>query len=51
MAVTRREIGDLIVRTSSMSGSTVLRRSKTIISWFYNLLASKGNTDTDCEQT
>jgi hypothetical protein len=33
-AVTRREIEDLIVRNSSISGSTVVRRSRTIISWF-----------------
>ena len=32
--VTRKEIGDLIMKNSSISGSTVLRRSGTIISWF-----------------
>ena len=33
-AVTRREIGDLIIKNSNISGSTVSRRSRTIISWF-----------------
>jgi hypothetical protein len=32
--VTRREIGDLIIKNSNISGSTVSRRSRTIISWF-----------------
>lgn len=32
--VTRKEIGDLIIKNSNISGSTVSRRSRTIISWF-----------------
>jgi len=47
--VTRREIEDLIVRDSSISGSTVLRRSRTIISWFKWIRNNLGivNVDTN----
>ena len=32
--VTRKEIEDLIIKNSNIRGSTVLRRSRTIVSWF-----------------
>ena len=50
-AVTRREIEDLIVRNSSISGSTVLRRSKTIISWFRWIRNNLGIVDVDANGT
>jgi hypothetical protein len=46
-AITRREIGDLIVKNSSISGSTVLRRSRTIISWFKWIRNNLGIVDVD----
>ena len=50
-AVTRREIGYLTVRNSSISGSTVLRRSRTIISWFKWIRNSLGMVDVDSNRT
>ena len=32
--VTRKEIEDLIIKNSNIRGRTVLRRSRTIVSWF-----------------
>ena len=50
-AMTRREIGDLIVRNSSISGSTVMRRSRTIISWFKWIRNNLGIIDVDSSGT
>jgi hypothetical protein len=46
-AVTRKEIGDLIVRNSNISGSTILRRSRTIVSWFKWIRNNLGIVDVD----
>jgi hypothetical protein len=45
--VTRREIEHLIVKNSRLSGSTVLRRSRTIISWFKWIRNNLGIIDVD----
>jgi hypothetical protein len=49
--VTRKEIENLIVRTSSISGSTVLRRGRTIISWFKWIRNNLGIVDVDSSGT
>ena len=50
-AITSREIGDLIVRNSGISGSTVMRRSRTIISWFKWIRNNLGIVDVDSSGT
>jgi hypothetical protein len=49
--VTRKEIEDLIVRNSSISGSTVSRRGRTIISWFKWIRNNLGIVDVDSSGT
>ena len=50
-AITSKEIGNLIVRNSGISGSTVMRRSRTIISWFKWIRNNLGIVDVDSSGT
>jgi C-terminal AAA-associated domain len=50
-AITSREIRDLIARNSGISGSTVMRRSRTIISWFKWIRNNLGIVDVDSSGT